>query len=170
MKKKTYGQQVMEHRSKQHSDDDDVIEYRRKIEPEIIKNIHETIAKAKDQDQYRGKDFYICLLMKTERMGNIPRTFVLARKSCPTPTYQQSVWKYHRNSGELEFLWAIPEKILYYHIYHNAHKYIQDKECAGLAKFILLMESGELEEWVIKENGEKPDGVIRYKTEEELNI
>ena len=161
--KKTYGQQVLDHWGTEHSDDDDVIEYRRAMEPEIIKNIWKAIEKAKNQDLYRNHDFYVCLLMKTERIGGAARTFVLARKSCPTPTYQQSTWKYHHESGSLEFLWSIPDKILYYHIVNNAQKYLADKECEGLAKFVLLMESGDLLKWVIKENGEKPDAVIKYK-------
>jgi hypothetical protein len=105
------------------------------------------------------------LAMKTERVGGVPRTWVFARQSCPTPTYQQSVWKCHHQTGALEYLWCIPDQVLYWHVIHNAHKYINDAETAGMAKFCLLMESNELIEWVIKENGEKPDGVIQYKTE-----
>lgn len=164
--KKTYGQQVLDHWASNPDDDDDVIEYRRKMEPDILKNIYETVAKAKDQDIYKGKNFYICLLMKTERVGGVPRTFVLARQSCPTPTFQQHVWKYHHESGSLEYLWSLPDKILYYHIINNSQKYLADKECEGLAKFCILDHKGELLKWVIKENGEKPDGVIQYKEEE----
>ena len=166
----TYGQQVLNHWSQQHSDDDDIIEYRRAMEPQIIRNINETVEKALKQDLYRNKDFYVVLLMKTERIGGVPRTMVLARRSCPTATYQQSVWKYHHQSGALEFLWSIPEQVLYWHIIRNAHKYLTDPETEGLAKFCLLMESGELMDWIIKENGEKPDGIIQYKTKENIII
>lgn len=162
--KKSYGQLVNEHWAKKHTNDDDVIEYRRMMEPEILKNIHDTVAKALKQELYRNKDFYIVLLMKTERMGGVPRTFVLARRSCPTATYQQSVWKYHYISGELEFMWCIPDQVLYWHIIRNSHKYLSDPETQGIAKFCILMESGELEDWIIKENGEKPDALIQYKT------
>jgi len=163
----TYGQQLLDHWAQKHEAEDDVIEYRRKMEPEIMRNIHETVAKAKDQELYKNHDFYIVLLMKTERMGGIPRTFVMARRSCPTAVYQQSVWKYHHQSGDLEFLWCIPDQVLYWHIIRNAPKFLADKETAGLAKFCLLMESGELEQWIIKENGEKPDGLIVYKDKEQ---
>jgi hypothetical protein len=161
----TYGQQVLDHWAQKHTDDDDVIEYRRKMEPEILKNIHETAERSSKIEPYCGKDFYIVLAMKTERVGGVPRTWVFARQSCPTPTYQQSVWKCHHQTGALEYLWCIPDQVLYWHVIHNAHKYINDAETAGMAKFCLLMESNELIEWVIKENGEKPDGVIQYKTE-----
>jgi hypothetical protein len=42
-----------------------------------------------------------------------------------------------------------------------------DKECADLAKFVILMESGELLEWVKKENGEKRDAVIKIQEQQE---
>lgn len=163
VKKKTYGEQVLEHWGKKHENEDDVIEYRRKMELEIIRNIQETVTRSKDQDIYKNKDFYIVLLMKTERVGGVPRTFVMARRSCPTAVYQQSVWKYHNVTGDLEFLWCIPDQVLYWHVIRNAGKYLADKETAGMAKFCLLMESGELMQWIIKENGEKPDGIIVYK-------
>jgi hypothetical protein len=167
--KKTYGQLVNEHWSQKHEHEDDVIEYRRMMEPEILKNIYGTIEQAKDKDLYKNHDFYVVLLMKTERMGGVPRTLVLARRSCPTPTYQQFVWKYYHVSGALEFLWGIPDQILYWHVYHNLSKYLKDKETHALANDVYLMESGKLEEFVIKENGEKPDGLIVYKNREIIN-
>ena len=44
---------------------------------------------------------------------------------------------------------------------------IIDKETAELAKFVILMENGELLKWVKKENGEKIDAVIRIENEEQ---
>ena len=163
--RKTYGEVLKEHWSKPHTDSDDVIEYRKAMEPEIVRNKHGTVAKALKLDSYRNKDFYVCLLMKTERIGGVPHTFTFARHSCPTPTYQQSVWKYHHRSQDLEFLWSIPEQTLYWYIYRNAPQFLKDPETRGLAQFVCLMESGELLKWVIKENGEKLDGIIKYKEE-----
>jgi len=168
--KKTYGQHVFEHFSKTHEVEDDVIEYRRQMEPAIMRNIHETVANAKDKDLYSNHDFYVVLLMKTERIGGATRTFTLARRSCPTATYQQSVFKYHHVTGDLEFLWCIPDQVLYWHVIRNAGKYLADKETKGMAQFCLLMESGELMQWIVKENGEKPDGIIVYKDAEESLI
>jgi hypothetical protein len=65
-------------------------------------------------------------------------------------------------------MWSIPDQVLYWHIIRNAPQYLNDPETAGLAKFCLLMESGELMEWIIKENGEKPDGIIQYKPQSQI--
>ena len=43
---------------------------------------------------------------------------------------------------------------------------MNDKETEDLAKFVILMENGELLDWVKKENGEKIDAVIKINDEE----
>lgn len=159
--RKTYGQRVHEHWLNNPGEEDDVIEYRRRMEIELIQKRDAVIEKAITDAAYEGKDFYIVMLFKVEKIGQATRTFVFARLSCPTPVYKQAVWKYHRGSGVLEFLWSIPDAILYYHVLRNQKQYLDDKETAGLAKFIILMESGELLEWVKKENGEKIDAIIK---------
>lgn len=161
--KKTYGQLVSEHSGKNLTLDDDVIEYRKAMEPTLLNDLKMTAEKAAASSSYKNKNFYVVVLFKVERIGQAPRTFVFARHSCPTPTYKQAVWKYHHVSGALEFLFSIPDKILYYHIFRNAQKYLADKECSDLAKYVLLMESGELLQWVKRENGEKIDAVIKIQ-------
>lgn len=160
MDKKTYGQQLIDHRTKNLTVEDDVIEYRRTLEPDIIAHLQNTATAAKENDLYRDHNFYVVMLTRMERMGNVPRNQFLARRSCPTPTYKQSVWKYHIHSDHLEYLWTLPDEILYWHIIRNKQQYLKDKETQELTQFVLLNESGELLEWVKKENGEKPDAII----------
>lgn len=159
--KKTYGSKILEHYAKDLTLDDDVIEYRRQLESDALKEIDSLIEKTKNNSLYRNKDFYIVMLTKMEKIGSVPHNYFLARQSCPTPVYRQAVWKYKHVSGVLEFLWCIPDAILYYHLFHNKQKYLADKECEDLTKFVILMESGELLEWVKRENHEKIDAVIR---------
>jgi hypothetical protein len=166
MAKKTAGQRILEHDAKRLSLDDDIIEYRRAMEPDIMRRVNDTAQKTKVQDLYRGNNFYIVLITTVDRVLRQPKVTILARKSCPTPVYKQSVWKYMHQSDTLEFLWAIPDSILYYHILRNQPKYLMDKECADLAKFVILMESGDLLKWVKRENGEKVDAVIKITPEE----
>jgi hypothetical protein len=163
---KLAGQKILEHDSLQLDFEDDIVEYRRQMEPDIIVRLHDTANKAKTQVGYIGKDFYVVLITTTDRILRQPKIISLARKSCPTPVYKQSVWKYHAGAGNLEFLWSIPDMFLYYHILKNKEKYFNDKETADLAKFVILMENGELLEWVKKENGEKKDAVIKITNEE----
>lgn len=159
--KKAAGQQILEHDSLKLDLDDDISEYRKAMEPDIMARIYDTANKAKGQNGYTNTDFYIVLITTVDRVLRQPKVISLARKSCPTPVYKQSVWKYHNFSDTLEFLWSIPDQILYYHILHNKDKYLLDKETQDIAKFVVLMESGDLLEWVKKENGEKKDAVIK---------
>ena len=167
--KKTFGTKLREHQAKNLSLDDDVIEYRRQMEGEIMANVHKAVAEAKDQPLYLNHDFYVVLLIRKERFGDSPNTLALARRSCPTPVYKQSVWKYHTHSGSLEFLWCIPDAVLYHHILRESQQYLSDPETQQLAKFVILMESGELLDWVKKENGEKKDAVIKLHKEGDLD-
>jgi hypothetical protein len=167
-KKKLAGQIVLEHDKLGLNFDDDIIEYRRRMEPDIIARIRNTAQEAKNKIEYMGKNFYITLLTTIDHVLRQPRIILLARQSCPTPVYKQSVWKYETAADELVFLWSIPDSILYHHILRNHLKYVNDKETADLAKFVILMESGELLNWVKKENGEKIDALIKIAKEENI--
>jgi hypothetical protein len=164
--KKLAGQIVGEHDSLALDFEDDIIEYRRAMEPDIMDRLYKTIDATRFKDGYYGKDFYIVLLTTNDRVLRQPKLTFLARKSCPTPVYKQSVWKWKDFAGTLEFLWSIPDAILYYHIINNQAKYLNDNETSDLAKFVVLMENGELLRWVKKENGEKIDAVIKINKEE----
>lgn len=166
-KKKTAGQQILEHDALRLDMEDDVIEYRRSMEEDVIQKLHDTAHQAKTQPQYINKDFYVVLIITNDRVLRSPKIITLARQSCPTPVYKQSVWKFMHHTGILEFMWSIPDEIMYWHILRNRLKYINDPECADIAKFVILMESGELLEWVKKENGEKVDAVININKEDE---
>jgi hypothetical protein len=163
--KKLAGKVILEHDSLNLNLEDDIIEYRKSMEPDILRQVHDTAYQASQNDLYKNKDFYVVLITTIDRVLRMPKIIPLARRSCPTPVYKQSVWKYNNVSGSLDFLWSIPDSILYNHIVNNPKKYLTDKECADLAKFVILMESGELLEWVKKENGEKIDAVIKIQEE-----
>lgn len=159
--KKTYGQRADEHWSKTHELEDDVREYTRAIGKDVMDRMHQVVGEAKDVEIYKNKDFYIVLLLRIQKLGQAFDPLVFARRSCPTPVYSQSVYKYHHLSGALEFLWNIPDRFRYYDIINRPQHYLQlGKDASETAKTVLLMESGELLKWVKKENGEKPDAII----------
>jgi hypothetical protein len=165
MTKKTYGQIVQEHRAANPFTNEDTQEHARQMGLNLMKQVYETIAKTIKKDSYLNKDFYIETRTKTERLTNAPETWIFARHSCPSAGYEQDVFKYHHQSGSLEFLWCIPERMRYWHIVKHPQEYLASKDpgVSGMAKFVLLMESGELIDWIDKENGYKPDGLIVQK-------
>jgi hypothetical protein len=55
--------------------------------------------------------FYVVVINKRERlMVNVIRQYFLARRTLPTPDLDQSVFKYTPSSGELRYLWTVPDK------------------------------------------------------------
>lgn len=56
-------------------------------------------------------DFYIELCMKHEKMfWNVnPRWIPMLRVTCPTPMFEQSVYRYDKTDDALEYLWTIPD-------------------------------------------------------------
>jgi len=55
-------------------------------------------------------DFFVVVIRKRERiLENVYRNYFFARKSCPTPTYDQTVYKYHRKDDVIEFIWVVPD-------------------------------------------------------------
>lgn len=55
--------------------------------------------------------WYLVVLHKKERlMENVIRRYFFGRQSLPKPDYDQTVWRFYPSSGNLQFLWAIPDK------------------------------------------------------------
>jgi hypothetical protein len=55
-------------------------------------------------------DFYVVVLNKKERlMVNVVRMYFIPRESCPTPEFDQTVYKYHARDHRLEYLWSVPD-------------------------------------------------------------
>ena len=89
------------------------------------------------------KDFYVTVLTKKERLlPNVLRNYFFARASCPTPDYDQIVYKYMRSSEEIKLLWVIPSKDAC--IYMIKNKHLIPKEEEELLSYVLAFESGEL--------------------------
>lgn len=71
-------------------------------------NLLECIERGKKEFAH---DFYIVVDTKKEpKMQNVLRNVFIPRSTCPTPTYDNSVYKYHRGDENLEFLWVLPSK------------------------------------------------------------
>lgn len=158
--KKTVGKQIQENNEKNIPLEDDVREYTKAMSGLLQKTLYDTARQASLHTLYENRNFYVVLVKNVDRILGQPKFQCWARRSCPTPVYKQDVFKYHYMSGELEFLWCIPSSLRYWDIIRNKDKYLDNKETKRLAQFVLLMESGELLEWVKRENGELPDAII----------
>jgi hypothetical protein len=108
------------------------------------------------------KEFYIVVLTKMERLSEkLLRNYFFARKSCPTPDYDQSVYKYNKESGKLDYLWTIPSKDACEHLAMHATEVVQSERM--LLGFVMSFLNGKLLEYSKKINGEEKDSNILIK-------
>ncbi len=80
-------------------------------EREANKEYMSEIQKCVDVHISWDKPFYIVVQNKKERlMENVIRRYFIARQSLPTPQWDQDVWRYSPISGNLEYLWTLPDE------------------------------------------------------------
>lgn len=131
----------------------DPIELEREIHKDYEKNIYQCIETHK---KLLHGDFFVEVITKKEPlMHNVLRNYFFATQACPSPTYDQTLYHYHRNAEHLEFLWVIPAKDICEMFTFNA---LQIKESEReLLKFILEFNDGTLLRLAKKLNSEAPD-------------
>lgn len=89
------------------------------------------------------QDFYVVVLTKRERlMDKLFRLYYAARHSCPTPEYDQSVYRFSAKDEHLSFLWTIPDKETCFHLRDNA--IMVHPEEKQLLQFVLDFLDGSL--------------------------
>lgn len=113
-------------------------------------NMFEAIERGKQSFPH---DFYIVVETKKEpKMKNVIRNYFIVRQSCPTPQYDNSVYRFHRESEHCEFLWVLPSRDVYNMIKNNALNL--PKEERELLQFVLEDADGTLLKRCKKLNGE----------------
>lgn len=107
MTKKTVGQAAVD-LTRKDPITRDPIAIEREAHKEYEKNVMMCLENSKNK--YRG-DFYIVVLTKKEKkLQNVIRNIYFSRGSCPTPHYDQTVYKYARENDQLQFCWVLPSK------------------------------------------------------------
>lgn len=103
---------------------------------------------------YDGQEFYIVVLTKWERIlgHKVLHPLFMPRRSCPTPEWDQTVYRCPRDSGEIEYLWTLPDKETYNQYLANPELVHPDE--FQLLSFVLKDKNGELLALVKKLNGE----------------
>ena len=143
----------------QKPDTRDPIELEREMHKDYEKNVWDCVDRGKKENP---GDFYVVVITKKERlMENVLRCFFTFRSTCPTPEYDQTLYRYHKDKDALEFLWTIPAKDICEMLLANAHDVV--KEERDLLYFVMQFENGILLRKAKLLNGEKEDSVILEK-------
>jgi hypothetical protein len=106
-----------------------------------------------NRKRFKGK-FFIIVLTKNERLlPNVFRNYFFARRTCPTPDYDQSVFRYDNLVEEIEYLWTIPSQDACYHLLANINEIHRDEH--QLLSYIIDFKKGKLFTLAKRLNGEK---------------
>ena len=89
-------------------DSRDPIEIERELHTEYESNVFSCLDAGKKE---HNGDFFIVVITKKEPLlQNVLRNMFFHRKSCPTPDYDQTVYRYDKRNRLLKFLWVVPSK------------------------------------------------------------
>lgn len=82
------------------------------LQTEMQKEYMHTLWKEIDEQKELFKEpFYLVVITKREKlMTNVMRNYFMSRQSCPTPDWDQAVYRYTKSEDKLEFLWVIPDR------------------------------------------------------------
>jgi len=88
-------------------------------------------------------DFFVLFLLKKEKLAyRTMHSYFVAEKSCPTPAYDQSVFRYISKEDYLEHMWTVPSVQLCDYMFLNAAFVPPEEWC--LLRHILKFKDGTL--------------------------
>lgn len=141
---------------KQEAPTRDPIELEREMHKDYERRIYESIADGKKS--YTG-DFYIVVMTKREMLlTNVLRNYFVVRQTAPTPNWEQTVYKYHREEERIEFLWVVPDKDACEELCDNALLVHPDEK--QLLHFVLQLFDGSLLQYAKRLNGEQESSLL----------
>ncbi len=107
----------------------------------------------KDRTRLEG-DFFISSLLKKEKLlENVLRNYWVPSKVCPTPSYDQTVYRYDSIKDDIEFIWVVPDRETCLTFKENVTKIVPEEQ--GLLGFVLDFYSGALMRKAKEFNGEE---------------
>lgn len=133
-----------------------VIDMQRAMQEDYLDHLKQCIETHKNK--FPG-DFYVVVITKNEKlMPNVFRNYFSARISCPTPEYDQSVFKYFAQTEHVEYLWTVPSKDACIHLKENAQYVVKEEQ--QLLKFAVQFLDGTLDNVAKHLNGESIDSIL----------
>lgn len=134
----------------------DPIELERAMQEDYLKYLVECV---ETNRQSLPGDFFVEVTTKNEKLlPNVFRNYFSARTSCPTPNYDQSVYKYNKSDERIEYIWTIPNKETCYYLLQNRNKIVESER--ELLNFVTEFALGSLFTLSKKLNGECETSIL----------
>lgn len=111
--------------------------------------------------KYDG-DFYIQQVTETARGTNrTVKNVSISRNTCPSPDFDQVVYKYKKKDDVLELLWVVPEKQVAYYILSGLDTGDLDPDVYDLVEYVVDFATGELNKKCLEYNNIKSEDVYK---------
>jgi hypothetical protein len=86
----------------------DPIELQRSMQENYINELIECVNK--HRKDYTSNFFIVVITKREKLMRNVLRNYFFPRTSCPTPDYDQAVYRYNSEVDDIEYIWCIPDR------------------------------------------------------------
>lgn len=106
----------------------------------------------KDRTAFSDSFFIAALLKKEKLLSNVIRNYFVPTKDCPTPTYDQTIYRYDHHKESIEFLWVIPDQETCEIFHFNKNIIVPSEQ--GLLANVLAFYDGTLLKKCKELNGE----------------
>jgi len=109
--------------------------------------------------EFYNKDFYVDVVWREQAEAEDVEFVMVAWEACPTPHYNQTVYKYHHLADELELMWTLPNELECLDMYHNRNS-IEQSEWP-LMKYVMSFYDKSL--FMFVNEKEKEDGTRKFE-------
>lgn len=152
-KRKTIGQ-IAQEKQQEKIPEKKLWPYVEEAAKDFMANLLECVERGKKL--FENRDFFISNAGKNEQiLWNVMRSYWIPLQACPTPNFDQVVFRYRWQSEQLEEVWCIPTKDACEYLIRNKN-YVIPAEQDVLAYTIAFVD-GSLEKMAKFLNEEKED-------------
>lgn len=118
-----------------------VIDQQRAMQEDYL---HELVTCVQEFRKQHEGSFFVCVLTKNEKlMPNVFRNYFIPRMTCPTPNYDQAVYRFNKEKEDIEFIWSLPCKEACEYLRENSLAVPQEEH--DLLYFVLAFADGTLD-------------------------
>jgi hypothetical protein len=125
---------------------------------DYMKNLYEAVDRG--LATYPNSDFYVHVETKKEKLlENVLRNYFIPKNACPTPNYDQAVFKYDHKTCDLIFMWVIPDRGTCFYFKENYAQIPAEEK--DLLQFIRMFDDGTLLKLAKRLNGEETETIVK---------
>jgi hypothetical protein len=132
-----------------------IVDTQREIDKEYFEQIEECVKAHRNLEGFEDGFFVIVIAKKERTMENVVRRYFMGRRSLPTPNYDQTVWQFHPQSHDVEFIWCLPDCNTCQEMFHHPNLVPDDEQ--ALLMMVQQFMSGKLYHNTCKRLGIEPE-------------